>query len=141
MIILKYRRIDPTVISTIGFYMLEEVLNGPADVVRIELWAQRNAEVLLCGKRVKIKNGAAEIAYGDLAEGVIEVEVISGGLSHFATPFLKTEDKILRLPTDEATFEALKAAYLELEGRVDTIETRICEIENEIRPKPLFDFN
>lgn len=141
MITLKYRRIEPTVISTGGFYMLEEVAHGSPDVVRIELLAQKNAEILLCGRRLKIKNGACEVKFSEITSEVVEVQVMANGISHFATPFLKTEDKILRLPTDEAAFELLKAAYLELEGRVDSIETRVSEVEEKIRPHRLFDFN
>ena len=141
MITLKYRRIEPTVISTGEFYMLEEVVGGVADVVRIELPAPRLAELELCGKRMKMKNGACELSFSDIPCGECEVQVTTNGISHFATPFLKTESKILRLPADEASFMTLRAAYLELEGRVCSIETRVSDIENEIRPHHLFDFN
>ena len=141
MITLKYRRIEPTAISYFGFYMLEEVLCGAPDVVRIELWAEKNAELSLCGKRIKIKDGGCEIAFADIKGEVVEVDVIANGRSHFATPFLKAEDKILRLPTDEATYLELRAAYLELEKKVDSIENRLTAVEGDIRPRPLFDFN
>ena len=141
MITLKYRRIVPTVISIGEIYLLEEVIGGVPDVVRIELSDVRLAELVLCGRRLKIKNGACEIAFSDIPCGEAEVEVITNGFSHFATPFLKTASKILRMPADEASFAALKAAYLELEGRVCSIETKVSDIENGIRPHRLFDFN
>ena len=141
MIVLKYRRIDPTVLPIGEFFMLEEIIDGSPDIVKFELRAEASSELIIGEKRYRIRSGSCMIPFGDIPCNVVDVQVRRGGKDHFATPFLKIENTILRLPIDEGTFEQLKAAYLELEGKICAIESRVSEIETEIRPHNLFDFN
>ena len=141
MITLKYRRIEPKLLTADGFYVLEQIVQGSADVVRIELSANRGTELTVGGRRLKMHGGFYETSFSDLPMGEIGVEVHSHGECLRATPLLKTEDEILRLPADEAYLEALKATCSELWGKVSALEKRISDIESEIRPKDLFKFN
>ena len=141
MITLKYRRIEPKLLTRGGFYLLEQIVHGTADVVRIELDAKRGTELSIGGKRLKVQGGFCETAFSLLPEGEISVAVHAHGELIRATPLLKTEDGILRSPADEAYLEALGASYAELDEKVAALEKRISDIEQSIRPKELFKFN
>ncbi len=140
MITLKYRPISESILGTDEVYMLCDVIMGEADKVRLDIPLRVGDTAIIAGRRCRIKGGGCEIDFEKLPDGIVEVGIISDEKKITATPFLKTDGTILRLPIDSPACEKIKNAFLELSGKISKLEERVSEIEDKINPQPMFKF-
>ena len=141
MITLRYLSFSPRCASIKPFFLLSEVIMGKADKVKFEI-PMLSASSLIIGETEKrINFGACEIDFDQIPDGIVEPTVICHGKAHIATPFLKENGVIFRMPEDNVMYNALKEACEEIASHVSSCEKRINEIEDKINPNPLFNFD
>ena len=140
MITLKYRPISDSILGMDEVYMLCDVTLGDSDKVRLDILSKVGDKAIVAGRRYRLKDSGCEIDFDKIPDGVVEVSIISDGEKIPATPFLKTDGTILRLPIDSPACDMIKNALLELTDKVSALEERVSAIEDKINPKPFFKF-
>ena len=138
---LIYKSTSLPLLSQSPLILISDIDNGNRDTLTLSIFEDGVTFVFINEKKFRMKGGKVDIAPADIPDGISGVTFILGTKRLTASPFLKKDGFIERVPIDSAAASAIEDMLLSIHSQLAKTEERLLALEEKTTPKNMFKFN
>lgn len=138
---IHYKKIKLPYVSQKAFITISEIYNDSEESLTVSIFPAAHSHVIIGDKRYKLKSGAVTVPADEIPRGISEVTFISGTEKLCASPIFNDNGSFGRAPIDHIVARDVEITLTAIGKTLISIDERLSELEEYVKPKNMFNFN